>query len=274
MKLNLREFLIRFPDDETCLDDVFQRRFGSLTQCPKCNTKSKFYRVKKRTCYECGECGHQLYPLAGTVMAKSTTSIKLWYYAIYLFSQSKNGVSAKELERQLGVAYKTAWSIGHKIRKMMAESPRMLQGIVEMDESLYGGKAKGKRGWAAENKTCLFGMIERDGNVKILVIKDRKQETLIPIIEGNVHPEATVHTDKYKVYKQLPAKGFVHKVKNNNDVFTNHMEGYWGNFKRSVAGTHTWVSPRHLQSYVNEFAFRHNHRRQAIFDKILDKMIA
>ena len=271
MRYTIQDFFKQYPDDDSCLEDLFQRRFGQMEKCPKCGEKFRYHRVKKRKCYECGSCANQIYPLSGTIMEGSTTSIQSWYYAIYLFSQSKNGVSAKELERQLGVTYKTAWRMGHKIREVMSkeDSKEQLTGIVEVDESMYGGKAKGKRGWGAENKTILFGMVERNGKVKVVTVKNRHQKTLVPIMNNQISKKAVVHTDKYRVYKQLPRLGYKHHIKNNKDVFTNCIEGYWGNFKKSILGTHTWVSEKHLQSYLDEFAFRHNNRKISIFEMLL-----
>jgi transposase len=156
-------------------------------------------------------------------MEKTTTPVRFWYFAIFLFSQSKNGVSAMELTRQLRVTYKTAFRMGHKIRESMSSAPVELRGIVHIDESLFGPRGKNnKRGWAAEKKTCLFGIIEKDGRVKVVVVKDRKHETLLPIIEKYVSKDAeALPTDKFRVYKSLPAAGYTHKIKGNTTVSTN-----------------------------------------------------
>lgn len=206
-------------------------------------------------------------------MEGSTTPIGLWYFAIYLFSQSKNGVNAKELERQLGVTYKTALRVGHKIRSIMVYDEGELCGVVEVDESLYGGKAKGKRGWGAENKVILFGMIEREGKIRIVHVPNRQYKTLMPIMQKSIKEGTVVHTDKFKVYRALPNKGYDHKVKNNDDIDTNTIEGYWGNFKKSVLGTHTWVTQKYLQNYLDEFSFRHNHRKAPhIFPEMMERL--
>ena len=270
MRFTVSDFLKKFPDDNACIDHLFQRKYTDSC-CPKCEKKTKFYRVKRRKSFECGTCGYQVYPMSGTIMEGSTTPARLWYYAIYLFSQSKNGVSAKELERQLGVTYKTAFRMGHRIRESMARQSVELVGVVHIDESLYGPRGKNnKRGWAAEKKVCLFGMIEKGGNVKVVVVKDRKNETLIPIIEKYVSKDSeALHTDKFGVYKKLPGRGFKHKIKDNTTVSTNCIEGYWGNFKKSIAGTHTWVTEGYLQNYLTEFEFRHNNRKGDIFDEII-----
>ena len=121
MRYTKKQFEAEYPNDDACLDAVFQDRFGDLKYCPKCAAETKFYRVKKRQCYACMHCGYQLFPLADTIFRKTTTPLKDWFYAIYLFSVSKNGVSAKELERHLGVTYKIAWRMCREIRKLMAE---------------------------------------------------------------------------------------------------------------------------------------------------------
>ena len=282
-KFTIADFLKRYPDDDTCLDQIFKLRYANAECCKSCGVAgAKYYRVKKRKCYECGECGYQLYPLAGTVMEGTNTKLTLWFFAIYLFSSSKNGVSAKELERQLGVTYKTAWKMGHLIRALMGSNNEPLKGIVQIDETLFGGKAKGgKRGWGAAKKTCLFGMMERDGRVKVLAVPNRRTETLIPIITGNINPGTMIHSDEYKGYGRLPDHGYEHESVihskfqwKNGDCHTNSIEGYWSNLKKSIFGTHTYVSPEWLQNYVNEFDFRHNNRNEGVmFDAILERIM-
>src|SRR5690606_4441971 len=276
---NITEFLQRFPNNEVCLETIFNKKYGEMSDCPKCKTKGvKFYKVKNRQCYECGKCGHQLYPLAGTIMHGTTTDLTKWFYAIYLFSTSKNGISSNELKRQLGVTYKCAWRIGHKIRELMELDEIPLSGDVELDESLIGGSAPGKRGWGADNKTCIFGMMERGGRGKIVVVPNRTREVLYPIILKNVEKGATVHTDEFRVYKSLPQFGYKHRnvvhsrrqwIRNGSHI--NSIEGYWSNLKKSILGTHTFVTPRHLHKYLNEFSFRHNHRKEGdVFESIIE----
>lgn len=264
------------------METIFKIRYSDMEACIGCGvTKPKFYRVKNRNCYECGECGHQIYPLAGTIMEGTTTPLTSWFFAMYLFSVSKNGVSAKELQRSLGVTYKTAWRIGHKIRDLMNDKQdKLLKGIVEVDESLIGGKVKGgKRGWGAENKTCLFGMIERDGGVKVSVIEERTREAIYGEINSGVAKGSTVYSDEFKAYKTLSTQGYTHgsvvHSKNqwkDGDCHTNSIEGYWSNLKKSILGTHTHISKKHMHRYLNEFAFRHNNRKGNIFEEILKQI--
>lgn len=137
--MKITEFNKQFPTDDKCLDHLFNSRFGHMKKCDSCKNSFKYYRVKNRKSYECNNCGNQIYPMAGTIFESSTTSLKDWYYVIYLFSVSKNGVSGKEIQRQLGVTYKCAWRIGHQVRKLMSGDAK-LEGLIEVDESLYGDR--------------------------------------------------------------------------------------------------------------------------------------
>lgn len=281
-KFTFQDFLRRFPDDDACLAEVFRLRFGDLPACPGCGVAgAKFYRIRARKCYKCGQCGHQLFPTAGTIMEGTTTKLTTWFFAIYLFSSSKNGVSAMELQRQLGVTHKTAWRMGHKIRELMQQQEaKELEGVVEVDESLLGGVARGgKRGWGAANKTCMFGMIERGGRVRVTPVEKRNKETLLPLIEEHIQKGATVNTDEFKVYQTLPELGYEHQSVVHSkyqwaqgEAHTNSIEGYWSNLKKSIRSTHTYVSPKHLPKYLAEFSFRHNHRQHKglMFSRVLE----
>jgi transposase-like protein len=274
------EFLKQYPTEDACLEKIFQLRFGKMEACPKCAVvKAKYYRMKKRKCYECGECGHQIYPLAGTVMRNSTTKLTSWFYIIYLFSTSKNGVSSKEIQRQIGVTYKTAWRMGHMVRKLMKDDNIKLSGIVEVDESLIGGRAKGKRGWGADNKVCLLGMVERGGKVLVQSIQNRSRRVIIPLICATVMQGSMINTDEFKVYRHLKLNGYKHETVvhskyqwRKGDCCTNTIEGYWSNLKKSILGTHTFVSQKWLDNYLNEFGFRYNYRKEGIFEKIIKKI--
>ena len=282
--LSFGKFRELFPNDDVCLGVIFNMKYGSVNlTCTKCNNLTTFYRVKSRKCYECGQCGYQLYPLAGTIMEGSTTSLTTWFYAIYLFSTSKNGVSAKELERALGVTYKTAWRIGHKIREIMGnDADIVMSGVVEIDETLIGGRVRGgKRGWGAENKTCLVGIMERGGKVKVTPTPNRERETIFPLVNRHVQKGSIVNTDEFKTYHTLGGEGYDHRRVIHSkyqwaqgENHTNSIEGYWSNLKKSILGTHTYVSSKHMQKYLDEFDFRHNNRKDKImFNEILKRVV-
>ena len=154
------KFQKQFPDDNACLHQILISRYGGTRfDCPKCARASKFHRVKQQRNYVCQRCGHHLYPCVGTPFERSRTPLHKWFYAMYLFAMSCHGVAAKELQRQLGVTYKTAWRMAHEIRKYMAEVDKKnpLTGIVEVDETYVGGRhSGGKRGRGAQRKTVVF----------------------------------------------------------------------------------------------------------------------
>ena len=159
MKYTVKDFHRQFRNDDDCLAFVYRSRWPNGPKCGKCG-KSSFHKVVGRRSYAC-ICGHHLYPTAGTIFHKSPTPLKSWFFAMFLMTASKNGVSAKELERQLGVTYKCAWRMAHQIRLLMQEEGNLLSGIVEADETYMGGVRKGKRGRGAEGKTPVIGVLER-----------------------------------------------------------------------------------------------------------------
>jgi len=267
----------QFPDDDVCLDFMFEQFYGDLAACPRCGVvKPRFYRVKGRKCYACNDCGYQLSPLANTIFHKSETSLKKWFYAIYLFGVGKNGVSAKELERHLGVTYKTAWRMAKQIRLMMQEDGTMLSGIVEADETYIGGKTKIDRKF--DNKTAVVGIVEKKkdfGKVKAFATKQADATVTLPFLRANIQAGSTLHTDDSRIYSRVK-RDFTHEFVNHSKleyvksgVHTNTIEGFWGQLKRSIDGTYHCVSPKYLQLYVNEFVFRYNYRNVAAFPALM-----
>jgi transposase-like protein len=263
------EFFAQFPDDETCLNHLFDVRFGQGHVCPKCAKKANWYRFQAERAYACQWCGHHLHPTAGTLFQDSRTSLQSWFYAIYLFTTSRHGVPAKELERQLGVTYKTAWRMGHEIRKHMAEvdGELPLSGQVEIDETYVGGHRTGVRGRGAANKTVVFGMLQRDGQVMTKIVPNCKKATLQPIIEANVEKGSTIHTDELSSYGGLKKSGYKHKTVDHGnheyakgDTHVNGMENFWKHLKGSIRSTHIHVSKKHLHKYAKEFEYRFNSR--------------
>lgn len=270
MKYTIKNFIKDFPDDKTCLAFIFKNRYPNGLTCPKCE-KTSFHPVEGRKSYACS-CGYQTYPTEGTIFHKSPTPLTLWFHAIFLMSQSKNGVAAKELERQLGVTYKTAWRMAKQIRMLMGQNPDPLDGneIIEADEAYIGGVRKGKRGRGAAGKTPVFGVVERQGEIKTQVVKDVKQATIIPLFSNMVPAQAVIVTDESNIYNKVTKLGHLHETINHGngqygrgDVHTNTIEGFWSQFKRSVHGTFHAVSPKYLQTYLDEFSFRYNHRKSS-----------
>ena len=281
MILTVTDFFRQFPTDDACLEHLWNVRFGDEVECGKCGKVGKFYRLRKEPAYSCPRCGDHIHPMVGTPFAKSRTPLQKWFYAMYLFTTTRHGVAAKELQRQLGVTYKTAWRMGHEIRKFMAkadgETP--LGGIIEVDETYIGGKRSGgKRGRGAPNKTVVFGMLERGGDVMTKVVPNVQKKTLQPIIKENVENGTRVNSDELKSYSGLSKAGFEHETINHGageyvdgDCHVNGIEGFWARLKLSIRGTHVHVSRKHLQTYVKEFEYRYNMRKrpERMFDRLL-----
>ena len=181
----IRQFQKQFPTEESCLEHLKLVRFGERHECDKCGKDAKFYRVAKRRSYACEHCGAQVYPTAGTPFHRTRTSLQDWFYVMFLFCSTRNGVAAKEVERQIGVTYKTAWRMCHEIRKYMAtmDGDEPMGGpfkTVEIDETMIEGYERGAKGH--EGKTIVLGMKQKGGEIVTRVVKDRKSETLLPHI--------------------------------------------------------------------------------------------
>jgi transposase-like protein len=282
------EFMREFPDDNSCLEWLWRNRHsedGTHADCPKCEQERAFHRYEtsqQRQSWTCTGCGYHLHPTAGTIFHKSSTSLHLWFYAMYLMTSTRCGISAKQLERELGVTYKTAWRIAFLIRhELMAQNGDKFSGPVEADETYIGGRRRGtKRGRPGvdSHKTAVFGIAERQGRVMAVTVPNVKKVTLLPHIKERVMPEETIFTDELKSYDCLKRAGYQHKRVNHSeriyvsgDAHTNTLEGFWSLAKRGIGGVYHSVSARHLQGYLNEYAWRYNHRQdgRAQFETLL-----
>lgn len=285
-KFTVKDFFARFPTDADCLEHIMEVRFGLRHVCRRCGVEATFHRMAERRAYACAACGDHLYPCAGTVFEDSRTSLQTWFYAIYLFVATRHGVSGKELQRTLGVTYKTAWRMGQQIRLLMSKADgfEILRGHIELDETYVGGRRHGVRGRGASGKTIVFGMKERGGRVRAEVVSNVRSDTLREATLRNVEAGATISTDEMASYKLLNRDGFKHvAVRHSKNEWclrdeatgiyhhTNNVESFWRMFKISVVSTHIHISKKYMQRYLNEFSFRSNHRAQqmAMFDLLI-----
>jgi len=276
MRYTFKDFKAEYPNDKACLLAVLENRYSNT--CPRCGVIGvKFHPITGRKGFVCSECDRHIYPLADTIFRKSETSLWNWFYAIFQFSVSKNGVSAKELERTLGVTYKTAWRMCKQIRLLMEQDSDKLTGEVEMDET-YAPSRKHPRALGYSKKQVIFGAVERGGRVSTHHVRSAGVRVLMPIIEDRVVVKADVFSDEAGVYKTLGKRGYTHTTVNHSrleyvrgNAHTNTIEGYWSQLKRSIDGTYHSVSPKYLQSYLNEFAFRYNFRDVPICPILLER---
>jgi transposase len=284
--LSVREFFAAFPNEDVCLTRVMEVRYGLRHVCRKCGKESTFHKLASERAFSCSHCGDHLHPTAGTVLQDSRTPLQSWFYAMYLFIATRHGVSGKELQRQLGVTYKTAYRMGMQIRDLMAKADGldMLRGHVELDEAYIGGRRSGKRGRGAEAKTIVMGLKERGGPIKTEVIANVRTETLRGVVLENVERDSIVSTDELISYDLLKGDGFKHGAvghrakewayydyRHDAVHHTNNVESFWRLFKKSVASTHIHISAERMDAYLGEFAFRSNYRQMgnAMFDLLI-----
>jgi transposase-like protein len=274
--MNLPKLIEEYGSEDRCRQYLEDLRWPAGVYCPRCNSTS-LSRIEKRKQWECNEtaCRYQFSVTAGTVFHDSHLPLWKWFLAIYLIGESKKGISAKQLQRTLGVSYKTAWYLGHRVRSAMEEdSPIPLHGIVEIDETFIGGKytedPNNRKGPHA-NKQMVLGAIERDGEVRFSVRVGpdrRKRQSYHDFVEETVSDGAkAIYTDSAKAWGDLSDEDTEHhKVNHVGDewvrgvVHTNTVEGVWSLLKRSVIGTYHQMSAKHLPAYLDEIAFRFNNR--------------
>ncbi|MGH2500812.1 MAG: IS1595 family transposase [Candidatus Limnocylindria bacterium] len=292
-KYSLMEFMREYPDDATCLEWLWRNRYskdGRHARCPKCDKRREFRRYEtsqQRQSWTCVACGHHLHPTAGTIFHKSSTSLHLWFYAVYLMTSTRCGISAKQIERELGVTYKTAWRMCHDIRhKLMVQGDDPFTGSrVEADETYMGGRRRGfpKGGRPSPDdprKRPVFGIVERGkgGQVLAVTVPNVTAGAMLPHLIKRVLPSTTVYTDEYSAYRGLQKAGYDHRrihhaerVYVSGDIHTNTIEGFWSLTKRGIGGVYHAVSAKHLQGYLNEYAWRYNHRAdgRALFSTLL-----
>jgi transposase-like protein len=273
-----------FPNDEACLEWLKNRRWPNGTYCKQCEKITMHYLIVSRNSFSCQFCGHHVHPTAGTIFHKSSTPLTLWWHAIFLMSQTRGGISAKQVERELGVTYKTAWRMCKLIRKQLDEDKDPFGGNkdVEVDESYFGPKSQeGKRGRGSERKVPVVGVVERNGRIHTEVAPNASKKTLQTIVENTVQPGTTVHTDEWPGYQDLDDAGYNHRVINHSEgqyvmgsIHTQTIDGFWGNFKNGIVGVHHHVSNDYLHLYLAEHAFRYSHRNDVkpMFLSFLDRV--
>jgi len=283
----------RFATEERCLDYLEQTRWPNGLCCIHCGvmnvskiTREATGKNKRLRIYQCleQECGKQFSATSGTIFNDTHLPLTKWFLAIALICEAKKGKSAKELERNLGVNYRTAWHLAHRIREAMQDGGGLLTGVVETDETYLTPKKprKGRPYVKKEKRDIVLGMIERGGKLRLIPISDAKREIIEPVIVKHIDPNATLQTDAHPTYEIVAQRRpGDHRVINHNssyawgEVHTNTIENAFSLLKRGIYGTFHKVSIKHLGRYCNEFSYRFNRRGEQaqMFDGALKNLV-
>jgi transposase-like protein len=276
-EMDLMKLIERFDTDEKCRMTLEKLRWPEGVRCIRCQSE-KISRNYRRNQFECDPCGYHFSVTAGTIFHDSHLPLRKWFIATYLICEAKKGVSALQLKRTLGVAYKTAWYLCHRIREAVKDADStVLSGICEVDETYVGGKAKNMhkdvrarkiQGRGSVGKAMVLGAIERGGKVRLACGDTPDRETLKAFIAAKLADETTaIMTDDFPAYEGVADSNTRHETVNHSgkewvrgDVHTNTMENVWSLFKRSIIGSYHQISVKHLDRYLDELEFRFNNR--------------
>jgi len=282
MMIDLME---RFGTDDKCRHILEELRWSDGVRCPRCNSV-KISRIHERQQFDCDVCRYQFSVTSGTIFHDTHLPLTKWFVAIYLTVESKKGFSANQMKRILGVSYKTAWYLCHRIRAAMTEQePEQLNGTVEVDETFIGGRKRGGgrgKGNYLSNKAIVIGVVQRGGKIRLQTIEHTDRKTLHRFIKLHCAPDTElIITDDWKAYHGLADHDTKHEVVNHSekewvrgDIHTNGIENVWSLLKRSVTGTYHKLSAKHLDAYLDELEWRFNNRNNRfLFRDTLMKLL-
>ena len=286
--LDITQLIERFGSEDKCRRYLEDLRWDDYEACPRCQSM-KVYRILKRDQFVCDSCSYQFSVTSGTIFHDTHLPLWKWFLAVYMMCESRKGVSANQLKRVLGVSYKTAWYLCHRIRAAMKDTDNPpLAGTVEMDETYVGGKRRGAgmRGRGA-GKEVVIGLRERGGDLRFFHASDAKAGTLARYIRENVSTDVEVLvTDDFSSYpfavKRANLETARHKtIKHSSgvyvsgDIHTNTVESAFSLLKRGIIGTWHKISTKHLPAYLEEMTWRFNNRKnEYLFRDTMLKLIA
>lgn len=274
MKYTVKDLRADFPDEQSCLAWLVEFLYPDGITCKVCNKVTKHHAMKARRSYCCDVCGHHFHPTKGTIFYRSRTPLTDWFYAIWMMSSNKAGISACQLERELGVTYKTAWRMLHQIRSMMTGPEELLSGEVEIDETFIHpntfkrSSARKRYGFDARRTgETIFGMVQRGGPAKVWHIDGASATTILPIIREHVKYGTLIHSDGFIPYRRLPKMGYEHRWTDHGkgqyyteESYTQNVENLWSHLKRGIKGVYRHIGKKYVQAYADEFAWRYSNR--------------
>ncbi|MGC2698498.1 MAG: IS1595 family transposase [Candidatus Angelobacter sp.] len=272
--MTLPELNTRFNTDERCREILTKLRWPNGVECPRCKSTDILW-IDSRKQFDCRECEYQFSVTSGTIFNDSHLPLQTWFMAVLLLVEARKGMSANQVKRTLGISYKTAWYLCHRIRKAMASTEKpMLDGTVELDETYVGGKQRGGFGGRGSgNKEVVFVIRQRGGELRFFHAEDAKSGTLAQYIKENVSQDVEVLvTDEFGAYpnafKRAGHDNTKHKtIKHKDrvyvqgDIHTNTVENAFSLLKRGIMGTWHKISAKHLAAYLEEMTFRFNRRK-------------
>ena len=286
--ISITELFRKFPTEQSCIDWLEAARWHGKPVCPHCGGDENITKpASKPNTYWHRDCRNHFTVKTGTIMHSSKTDTRNWMIAIYYYMTGRKGISAMQLSKELGVQYRTAWHMGHRIREALKEGGDfILEEIVEMDTTYVGGKEgnkheskKLKAGRGTVGKQAVMGMKQRGGNVVAGTVDGEDKDTVQGAVDQWVKPGATVYTDDHKGYKVIAEYPYFHETVSHGageyvrgPVHTNSIESVWAVFKRSITGTWHHVSRKHLQRYIDEATFRLNQGNCEV--DTIDRMLA
>lgn len=274
---SLLDFQSKFSTDQVCREYLEQIRWNGSVECPLCGHKEVYHLNDGKT-YKCVGCTRNFTVTVGTVLENTKLPLTKWFMAMYLLTTHKKGISSCQLATDLNITQKSAWFLLHRLREMSKENNiEVITGFAEMDETYVGGKERNKHetkrttgttGRNTDTKTPVFAIKDRNtGHIQTHVVSDVKAKTLAPIIAKAIEVGSVVITDGFRSYLKLSDRYLHEVVKHNegefvrNNFHTNGVENFWSHFKRTIIGTYHQISPKHLQRYSDESAFRYNTRK-------------
>lgn len=284
--MDLIKFYQKFKDEQACRDFLAEQRWGSSEKavCPHCKCKDT-YKYEDGKLFKCAECKKQFTVRIGTIFEDSRIPLIKWFIAIYLFSSMKKGISSIQLAKYIEVTQKTAWFMLHRIREVMNSGNSPFDGITEVDEAYFGGKEGNKHtvNKFKSEKTAVIGLVNRDTKqVMAVAIPNSDKENLLPKIGCNIKMGSTIVTDTYNAYKNLKNNYKHYTIKHSANeyvrldsrvafkIHTNTIEGFWSQVKRGIYGIYHWASAKHINRYLNEYAFRYNGKENTDFGNFIN----